>query len=155
MILIERGVHLLSKVNGSHGTFWLKAKEVKGERSISTEVDRHLGLLTPGAIAFNNRRVAYMGRFRGRKVEKTKMVRILHPFWQRRLDAGIVVTLTRYAEKALDDDNIRPAFKHYRDGVADSFGIADNDKRIRFVYADERGHSRITVQIEWQEGTDQ
>lgn len=151
MILIEREVHLTAKVNGSHGNFYLKAQAVKAERAISIDVDRQMGHLTPGGIAFNNRKVAYIGRFRGRKVTKTKMVRILHPYWQRRLDAGIVVTLTRYAAKALDDDNIRPAFKHYRDGVADSFGIPDNEKRIRFVYADERGPSRITVRIEWPE----
>lgn len=50
-----------------------------------------------------------------------------------------VVTLTRIAPRALDDDNLRSAFKALRDGIADRLGIADNDPRVEWRYAQERG----------------
>ena len=48
------------------------------------------------------------------------------------------VVLTRIAGprgKTLDDDNLRGCLKAIRDGVADSFGIADNDPRVSWDYA--------------------
>ena len=50
-----------------------------------------------------------------------------------------VVTLTRIAPRALDDDNLRSGFKNFRDGIADRLGIADNDPRVEWRYAQERG----------------
>ena len=49
------------------------------------------------------------------------------------------VVLTRIAPRALDDDNLRGAFKAVRDGVADALGIRDNDPRVKFEYEQERG----------------
>jgi hypothetical protein len=49
------------------------------------------------------------------------------------------VTLTRIAARKLDDDNLRTAFKALRDGVADRLGCKDNDPRIRWLYAQQRG----------------
>lgn len=62
-----------------------------------------------------------------------------------------VVTLTRIAPRALDDDNLRSGFKGLRDGIADRLGIADNDPRIEWRYAQERGKPKeyaARVQIE-------
>lgn len=53
-----------------------------------------------------------------------------------------VVTLTRIAPRALDDDNLRSAFKALRDGVADRLGVKDNDPRVRWEYVQERGKAK-------------
>ena len=57
---------------------------------------------------------------------------------QRILSWNPVIRLTRIAGprgKTLDDDNLRGCLKAVRDGVADSFGIADNDPRVSWDYA--------------------
>jgi hypothetical protein len=52
----------------------------------------------------------------------------------------VVVRMVRIAPRPFDDDNLQGAFKAMRDGVADAYGIADNDRTlIRFEYAQERG----------------
>lgn len=61
------------------------------------------------------------------------------------------VTLTRYSAGTLDDDNLRGALKAVRDGIADAFGVPDNDPRIRFAYAQakaKRGEFGVQVRIE-------
>lgn len=52
------------------------------------------------------------------------------------------VMLTRIAPRQLDDDNLRSAFKALRDGIADRLGVKDNDPRVRWDYAQERGKPR-------------
>lgn len=62
-----------------------------------------------------------------------------------------VVTLTRLAPRELDDDNLRPALKACRDGIADRLGINDRDPRVRWQYAQQRGGVReyaVLVDIE-------
>lgn len=59
----------------------------------------------------------------------------------------IVVTLTRIAPRALDDDNLRGALKATRDGVADAFGVDDRDPRVEWRYEQRRGPAR-TFQVE-------
>lgn len=54
----------------------------------------------------------------------------------------IVVTLTRIAPRALDDDNLRGALKATRDGVADAFGVRDNDPRVTWAYGQRKGAPR-------------
>ena len=54
----------------------------------------------------------------------------------------VVVTLTRIAPRELDDDNLQSAFKAIRDGVADRMGVKDNDKRVRWLYGQERGRAK-------------
>jgi hypothetical protein len=57
--------------------------------------------------------------------------------------AGVVVTLTRIAPRALDDDNLRSALKAVRDGVTDALGLAcDRDARLTWAYAQERGRPK-------------
>lgn len=53
---------------------------------------------------------------------------------QARVHLPAVVTLTRISPGTLDDDNLRPALKSIRDGIADAFGVADNDPRIEWRY---------------------
>ncbi len=55
----------------------------------------------------------------------------------------IVVTLTRVAPRALDDDNLRGALKATRDGVADAFGVSDRDPRVEWRYGQRRGGVRV------------
>lgn len=52
---------------------------------------------------------------------------------------ALVVTLTRVAPRALDDDNLAFAFKGCRDEIAAYFGVNDNDPRVTWRYAQERG----------------
>ena len=49
------------------------------------------------------------------------------------------VTLTRIGPQALDDDNLRSAFKAVRDGIADRLGVPDNDPRVIWCYGQEHG----------------
>jgi hypothetical protein len=60
------------------------------------------------------------------------------------------VTLTRIAPRELDDDNLAGGFKSVRDGVADWLGVDDRDRRIAWVYRQERGapkHYAARVEI--------
>lgn len=62
-----------------------------------------------------------------------------------------VVTMTRISPGTLDDDNLRPALKSIRDGIADAFGVKDNDPRIEWRYAQERGKPKayaVRIRIE-------
>jgi hypothetical protein len=46
----------------------------------------------------------------------------------------LVVTITRYGPRVMDDDGLAASLKHYRDGVADALCIDDGDTgRLRFV----------------------
>jgi len=49
-----------------------------------------------------------------------------------------VVTLVRQSSGTLDDDNLRGALKGIRDGVADAFGVPDNDPGLCWEYGQER-----------------
>lgn len=63
----------------------------------------------------------------------------------------VTVTLTRIAPRALDGDNLQNAFKAIRDGIADRLGVDDRDKRVRWVYDQEKGAPKqygIRIQIE-------
>jgi hypothetical protein len=50
----------------------------------------------------------------------------------------VIVTLTRYGPKRLDDDNLARAMKPVRDGVADAFCVDDGDERYEWRYRQER-----------------
>lgn len=53
-----------------------------------------------------------------------------------------VVTLIRVAPRALDGDNLQSGFKALRDGIADRLGVADNDPRVKWQYAQVRGKAK-------------
>ena len=62
----------------------------------------------------------------------------------------VTVTLTRHSAGELDDDNLRGALKAVRDGIADAFGVPDNDPRLRFEYEQAkcaRGHYGVFIEI--------
>ena len=66
-----------------------------------------------------------------------------------------VVTLIRVAPRALDGDNLQSGFKALRDGIADRLGVADNDPRVEWRYAQARGKAKeyaARVRIEPREG---
>lgn len=70
-----------------------------------------------------------------------------------RLLGPVQVTLTRIAPRELDDDNLRGALKATRDGVADWLGVPDNDPRVRWDYAQDRGKPKVyAVRIEVRTG---
>lgn len=50
-----------------------------------------------------------------------------------------VVTMTRIAPRALDDDNLARSFKAVRDQVAAEMGVDDRDPRVTWRYAQRRG----------------
>lgn len=63
-----------------------------------------------------------------------------------------VVKLTRIAPRALDGhDNLASAFKGCVDGIAARLGVPDNDPRITWQYAQERGVPKyygIRIEVE-------
>lgn len=57
-----------------------------------------------------------------------------------RLLGPVRVTVTRIAPRPLDShDNLRASLKACVDGVADWLGVKDNDARVTWAYAQERG----------------
>jgi hypothetical protein len=74
----------------------------------------------------------------------------------------VIVTLTRYAPRPYDDDNLIPAFKYIRDAVSEHIlgevdnkkyrpGRADSDPRIKWKYAQEKTtqeENYITISVE-------
>ncbi len=65
------------------------------------------------------------------------------------LDLPLVVSLTRIAPRALDDDNLRGALKATRDGIADYLDVDDRSPLVTWDYAQERGPKRThLVRIE-------
>lgn len=68
-----------------------------------------------------------------------------------RPDLPVVVTLVRLSAGMLDDDNLQGAMKAIRDGVADAYGVPDNDPRIQWRYAQERckrGEFGVRIEVE-------
>ena len=109
-VTVTMPMTLPSVANGSHGHWSTRAKRVKAQRNYVK-------------LALIDARVA---------------AKVLVPgsHW---VVPPMVVTLTRIAPRALDDDNLAYAFKAVRDEVAAYFGVNDNDPRIEWVYRQERG----------------
>ncbi len=64
------------------------------------------------------------------------------------------VRITRIAPRQLDGDNLQSSAKALRDGIADALGINDNDPRIEWQYAQEKGAPKqYGVRIELLKGT--
>lgn len=55
------------------------------------------------------------------------------------LGCDAVVTLIRISPRELDDDNLRPALKAVRDGIADALQIDDRDPRVKWRYDQRKG----------------
>lgn len=100
-------------------------------------------------------------RHRQRRAKNQRMTTVLMlvgPFRALRPKLPCVVTLTRISPRALDDDNLRGALKHVRDGVADALGLkSDRDPRVRWEYgqakeaSDGMGEKAVEVRVERRE----
>lgn len=67
------------------------------------------------------------------------------------LASAYVVTLTRVSARELDDDNLASAFKAVRDEVAHLLGLDDRDKRLAWLYGQEkakRGQHSVRIRVE-------
>lgn len=61
----------------------------------------------------------------------------------------LVVTWTRlYAGRAMDDDNLRGAFKGLRDWLANWLGVDDGDPRVEWRYEQRAGTPGVELWIE-------
>jgi hypothetical protein len=61
------------------------------------------------------------------------------------------ITLCRMSWGTLDPDNLQGACKHLRDGIADAYGMQDNDPRLVWKYEQtkvKRGQFGVRVTIE-------
>lgn len=68
----------------------------------------------------------------------------------RRMRAPAIVHMTRLSPGLLDDDNLRPALKSIRDGIADALHIDDGSDAVRWQYAQarcKRGEEGVRVRI--------
>jgi hypothetical protein len=86
-------------------------------------------------------------RVRGERAAAHMSVKYKHG----RPDLPVVVTMVRLSAGSLDDDNLQGAFKAIRDGVADAYGVPDNDPRIQWRYAQERckrGYFAVRIEVE-------
>lgn len=69
------------------------------------------------------------------KAKRTRKHRTAARLLTPKADLPAAVRLTRLSSGRLDDDNLRGALKAVRDGIADAFGVADNDPRLTWEYA--------------------
>jgi hypothetical protein len=59
------------------------------------------------------------------------------------------VALTRVSAGTLDTDGLAASLKSVRDGLADCLGVADNDPRVTWSYAQRKGKRReYSVEVE-------
>ena len=61
------------------------------------------------------------------------------------------ITLCRISSAALDDDNLRSAFKGIRDEIAAAYEVPDNDPRLSWEYTQEsckRGTYSVRITLE-------
>lgn len=88
---------------------------------------------------------------RARRARRERESAVLHMWHLRHAWPSLPVTvaLTRLGPKTLDDDGLRAALKHVRDGIADAYGCDDSDKApITWAYAQEKSRDygvRITI----------
>jgi len=69
---------------------------------------------------------------------------------QARSSFRVAVSLIGFRRIPLDDDNFVGACKHLRDGIAESIGFDDGDKRLRWQYQQIQtyGDEGVMVRIE-------
>ena len=71
---------------------------------------------------------------------------------QARSTLRVVISLLGFRRTPLDDDNFVSACKHIRDGIAETIGCDDGDKRLRWQYQQIQtcGEEGLLVRIELQ-----
>lgn len=107
----------------------------------------HSVMLPIKTVPGQNAREHHMARARRVKRERF-LAKTMTP---KGVQLPALVTLIRYSAGTLDDDNLTGALKAIRDGVADAFGVEDNDPRLKFQYAQapaKRGEQSVGIKIE-------
>lgn len=84
--------------------------------------------------------IAKAGRVRGQRTTAYGKLRSKYPTPPK---PPMVVVLVRYANRALDSDNLASALKAVRDGVADWLKIDDGNPGIRWVVEQEPARPRV------------
>jgi len=74
-----------------------------------------------------------------RKVKALRDAAIVVPLG---LPVPCTVIITRIAPRGLDGDNLQGACKPIRDGIADRLDVDDRDRRVTWLYDQERGKAR-------------
>jgi hypothetical protein len=90
------------------------------------------------------------GSWRASSARRKKQRRDANYLTPRRMQVPAIVLMTRLSSGELDDDNLRPALKSIRDGIADALGIDDRDPSVRWEYAQarcKRGDEGVRVRI--------
>lgn len=83
----------------------------------------------------------------GAKARRVKREREMAFLLVKRHELPCAVTLTRIGPRKLDTDNLLGALKAIRDGIADRLGIDDGDKRVTWIYQQEKGEYGVRVFI--------
>lgn len=120
MIEFTIPIKTVNESNGQHGHWRTKAKRRKGQR-----------------------RQAYFET-------TSNMTQIIYGQRFRTAPMHCVVLMTRLSAGTLDGDNLCVSLKSIRDGVADAFGLPDNDPRFTWNYAQEkckRGQYGVRITI--------
>lgn len=102
-------------------------------------------------VAGLNAREHWLARSRRVKAERSIAFYGVKQLGLQTVPNPAVVTMTRLSPGVLDSDNLQGALKAVRDGVADAFGMADNDPRIQRRYAQEkckRGDFAVRIEVE-------
>jgi hypothetical protein len=109
-------------------------------------------------VSANTGQSHWSKRHKTAKVQKALVTYYLKTFdVERPAYFPVHVTLTRFAPREYDNDNLQTAFKHVRDAVSEYVlqcnipGRADGDSRIIWDYRQEKtvdSHYFISVQIE-------
>lgn len=79
------------------------------------------------------------------KRERTGINMLLRGKFGKAPEPPMVITITRLGPRELDDDNLAGSAKHLRDGIADWLGVNDRDKRLKWVYVQEKTSGRPSV----------
>lgn len=87
-----------------------------------------------------------------RKEERDNAAMFCRLYIGARVALPVIVTLVRVSPRPYDDDNIRGAFKAWRDGVSDWLKVPDNDPNVTWEYLQVRGHPKqYAVEIRVQD----
>lgn len=113
-------------------------------------VNLELPIKTVSAL---NAREHWAKKAKRNKMERSAVYMTLRSLKVRE-DLPLTARLIRYSCGELDSDNLLSAFKAIRDGIADAYGIKDNDSRIEWQYGQEkcpRGQFLVRIELEHRE----
>ena len=109
-----------------HGHWAQKSARVRGQRQAVTAAFIDAGAHVEVHALVTPKKTRWVSRWKGTPACSVP------PF-------AVVVTITRVAPRALDDDNLARSAKAVRDQVAELLGVDDRDPRVTWRYAQERG----------------